>query len=106
QSWPTGTAEAQRALTPRDDLVEEVVSSTNGASTTDAQCTGPVISYERTTVDNAASVDETIRYRLVIPWFGWLFALPVRNTLRRRPAEPSAPLWAPPGRLATPHPHS
>ncbi len=43
---------------------------------------------------------ETIQYRLAIPWFGWLFAVPVRRTLRARP--PTAghqPWWSPPDRL-------
>ncbi|HEY4609062.1 MAG TPA: MFS transporter, partial [Ilumatobacteraceae bacterium] len=93
----------ERALTPRDDLVEEIVSSVDGDSTTYAQSSGPFTAYERTTVDNTTSVDETIRYRLVIPWFGWLFALPVRNTLRRRPAEQSSPWWSPPDRLEPHH---
>jgi len=39
----------------------------------------------------------------VIPWFGWLFALPVRNTLRHRPADQSVPWWSPPDRLEPRH---
>jgi len=103
QSWPTGTTQADVALTPRDDLLGEVLLRTDGTSTTYAQGTGPFTSYERTVVEDAETVDETIRYRLVIPWFGWLFALPVRNTLRRRPAEQSAPWWSPPDRLEPRH---
>jgi len=103
QSWPTGTTQADLALTPRDDLLGEVLLRTDGTSTTYAQGTGPFTSYERTVVEDGETVDETIRYRLVIPWFGWLFALPVRNTLRRRPAEQSAPWWSPPDRLEPRH---
>jgi len=103
QSWPAGTTEAERSHTPRADLVEEVVASTDGRSTTYFQETGPFTSYERTIVDNTTTVDETIRYRLVIPWFGWLFALPVRGTLRHRPADQSMPWWSPPDRLEPHH---
>jgi MFS family permease len=104
QSWPAGTAEAQRALTPRADLVEEVIASIEGASTTFAQHEGPFTTYERTVVNDAETVDETIRYRIVIPWFGWLFALPLRNTLRHRPHDDSAvPWWSPPDRLTQRH---
>ena len=103
QSWPAGTPEAQHALTPRADLLEEVVTSADGSSTTFAQCEGPFTTYQRTIVENTASVDETIRYRIVIPWFGWLFALPVRNTLRRRPRADTFPWWSPPDRLTQRH---
>ena len=103
QSWPAGTAAAERALTPRDDLVEEVVASSNGTSTTYSQGSGPFTSYERTVDNDTTRVNEKIRYRLVIPWFGWLFALPVRNTLRHRPADQSVPWWSPPDRLEPRH---
>ena len=103
QSWPAGTPEAQHALTPRADLLEEVVTSADGSSTTFAQCEGPFTTYQRTIVENTATVDETIRYRIVIPWFGWLFALPVRNTLRRRPRADTFPWWSPPDRLTQRH---
>jgi MFS family permease len=103
QSWPAGTPEAQHALTPRDDLLEEEVASAEGSSTTFAQCDGPFTTYQRTVVEGAASVDQTIRYRIVIPWFGWLFALPVRNTLRHRPRQATVPWWSPPDRLTPRH---
>ena len=83
-SWPAGTPEAQHALRPRVDLVEEVVTSTDSTSTAFAQRDGPFTTYERRVVDGPKTVDETIRYRIVIPYFGWLFALPVRGTLRQR----------------------
>ena len=100
QSWPAGTrrsaacADASRRPRRRGRQldrrhVDDVSRSAEGRSP----------SYERTIVDDAASVDETIRYRLVIPWFGWLFALPVRNTLRHRPADDRVPWWSPPDRL-------
>ena len=51
---------------------------------------------------------ETTTYRWSIPWFAWLFALPLRWTLARRVAAPTqpparrpaaTPWWAPPDRL-------
>jgi MFS family permease len=104
QSWPAGTAEAQHAMTPRDDLLEEVIAATEDDSRTFAQHEGPFTAYARTVVNAATTVDETIRYRIVIPWFGWLFALPIRNTLRHRPHDDNAvPWWSPPDRLTQRH---
>ncbi|HEY0521251.1 MAG TPA: MFS transporter [Ilumatobacteraceae bacterium] len=100
QSWPAGSPQADRALIPRDDLVEEMVDSTDGSTTTFAQREGPFTAYHRTTVSSGASVDETIRYRVVIPWFGWLFALPIRSTLKHRPHGHAMPWWSPPDRLS------
>ena len=68
--------EARHALTSRDDLVGEVVASNDGRSATFSQGEGPFTTYERSIVTTPTTVNQTIRYRLVIPWFGWLFALP------------------------------
>jgi MFS family permease len=103
QSWPAGTPEAQLALIPRDDIVAEVIASNDGPSTTFAQHEGPFTIYQRSIVAGAASVDETIRYRILLPWFGWLVSLPLRNTLRHRPAEGTKPWWSPPDRLTPRH---
>jgi len=99
QSWPAGTPEAQLALTPRHDLVQEVVTSTDVATTTFAQVEGPFTDYERTVVATETTVDETIRYKIVIPWFGWLFGPLLRGTLRHRPHGDAMPWWSPPDRL-------
>ena len=99
QSWPAGSPEGQRALTPRDDLVEEIVASNEGRTTAFVQREGPFTSYERTVSETPTGVDQSIRYRILIPWFGWLFALPVRNTLRHRPPDDTVPWWSPPDRL-------
>jgi MFS family permease len=77
-----------------------VLVSSDGQSTTFAQHEGPCTLYERTVTDDGATVAESIRYRIIIPWFGWLFALPVRATLRRRPHDDSMPWWSPPDRLS------
>ncbi len=98
-SWPAGSPGAQHALTPRDDLVAETAASSDGSTTTFAQSEGPFTVYERTVSEKPTKVDESIRYRIAIPWFGWLFALPIRSTLRHRPHENSVPWWSPPDRL-------
>jgi MFS family permease len=103
QSWPADSPEAQHALTTRDDLVGEVVASNDGRSATFSQGEGPFTSYQRSIVTTATTVNQTIRYRIVIPWFGWLFALPLRSTLRHRPPDGSKPWWSPPDRLTPRH---
>jgi MFS family permease len=100
QSWPAGRTEAQQALVARNDLVEEVISCSDGGTTSFTQREGPFTTYQRTVVATPAAVEETIRYRIVIPWFGWLFALPLRNTLRHRPRDEAMPWWSPPDRLS------
>lgn len=86
-------------MTPRNDILDEVESTVNGGPVRFAQREGPFTTYERSLVETPATVDETIRYRIVIPWFGWLFALPLRNTLRHRPPKDTKPWWSPPDRL-------
>ena len=65
---------------------------------------GPFSSYERTVQAGAGGeVTETTTYQLDIPWFRWVFALPVRRGLQRLPAHrphgERQPWWAPPQRL-------
>jgi MFS family permease len=103
QSWPADTPEAQHALTRRADLVEEVVATSDGQSATFDQGDGPFTTYQRSIVATSTTVDETIRYRIIIPWFGWLFAWPVRSTLRHRPPDGTMPWWSPPDRLTPRH---
>jgi MFS family permease len=64
---------------------------------------GPFTSYQRSVERQPdGAVREVIAYRLVIPWFGWLFAIPTRRGLARPPSERlhgRQPWWAPPQRL-------
>lgn len=94
--WPAGSPGAAVALTARDDIVAEVPAGPGRF----VQELGPFSAYERTVDDTADGVVETTRYRLEIPWFWWLFELPMRRVLRDRRA-PGAPLpwWSPPDRL-------
>lgn len=94
--WPAGSDGARRAREARDDLVAET--AVDGEF---VQRHGPFRHYRRV-VDVTAdgSVVERTEYRLALPWFGWLLALPVRHALRHRPpAGASSPWWAPPDRL-------
>src|SRR3954468_14324548 len=86
-------ADDLEAATPRDDFVVEAAAGEKRF----VQVEGPLTDYERT-IDGGR---ETIRYRLDIPWFWWVFAIPVRHALRhRRPAGSGQPWWAPPDRLS------
>jgi len=96
-TWPTASPQATVALTPRDDvLTEEIVG--DGAF---EQAHGPFHRYRRDVVTDERGVHETITYAVRIPWFGWLFARPLRHSLRHRrePGTPS-PWWAPPDQLS------
>ncbi|MGH2711259.1 MAG: MFS transporter [Actinomycetota bacterium] len=63
---------------------------------------GPVTGYRRIVEIEERDRDdvqviETIEYRLAIPFFGWLFALPIRRALKR--GDTKIPWWAPPDRV-------
>ncbi len=104
-----GASAAEQALQPRTDVLTEAVqpaadgpdTEATDEATTFVQELGPFHRYQRrVTVADDGAVVETIRYRLHVPWFGWLFALPIRRALRhRRPAGARSPWWAPPDQL-------
>ena len=84
-------------MQPRDGLLSEGL--VDGRF---VQHEGPFDEYERVVEESADGLTliDTTTYRLAIPWFWWLFALPVRWTLRRRePGDGRPPGWAPPDRL-------
>lgn len=99
---PATAADLAEALTPRDDFVAE---GPGAEANTFVQVDGPFTAYSRTVEQTGATVRETTSYQLVIPWFAWLFAWPVRRTLRRQDrgahGRPPGlqPWWAPPDRL-------
>lgn len=94
-----------RAEVPRDDLVKE----RRAPDGTFEQEAGPFRHYRRTLVargttgDHKEITEETIEYRLHLPWFGWVYRPLVRKALRHRPGpshEPGGqPWWAPRDRL-------
>ncbi len=89
---------ARRRL-PRTDVVAETADGPDHWVLE----SGPFVEYQRTLTvgdrdDGDFDVTETIRYRLAIPVFGWLFAVPVRRALRGR-KDSFDYWWAPPDRL-------
>ncbi|MEO6570890.1 MAG: MFS transporter, partial [Ilumatobacteraceae bacterium] len=101
RQWPDDVAVRAVVDEPRDDLVTEVRS----ADGVFHQRTGPFERYERTVVADGAMLTERTSYRLNIPWFGWLFALPMRALIARRGRDPRhhavhhTPWWAPPDQI-------
>ncbi|CAN5611405.1 hypothetical protein BH10ACT3_BH10ACT3_14300 [soil metagenome] len=114
-----------RRLLPRDDvLIRESAGPTEPSHETPtalaeqgtAELTGvegPFREYHRTVswtefVDGPAHssgtrsfhVDQTLQYRLAIPYWFWLFALPVRRTLPNGLAPGRKPWWSTPDRLS------
>ncbi len=99
--WPDEPAVRDYIDRPRDDLVAEERS----AEGVFHQRNGPFQRYERSVSAEGGELVERTTYRLAIPWFGWLFALPVRALIARRGFEPvhqrphHTPWWAPPDQI-------
>lgn len=79
-------------------LEEAVADETFGAAA------GPLLEYRRTLQVEAAGdgrhrVRQTVEYRLDLPFWGWLFRLPLRRQFRRLEPRHGVPWWAPPDRL-------
>ena len=94
----TDAAGLAALLEPRTDLVLERAVGEGRFEAAE----GPVRSYRRS-VDVSETVDglvvtQEIDFRLAVPYFGWLFALPFKRAMARPPTG-GAPWWAPPGRL-------
>ena len=89
----------QRVSSPRADLVRE----TDAGNGEFALIDGPFTLYKRTlTIVSEPGrhlVKEQFEYELSIPWFGFLFRLPIRHALRNRRDDGTAPFWAPPDHL-------
>ncbi len=101
--WPDEPDVAAALERPRDDLLLE----RRLPDGTFDQSDGPFLQYERRLERSDGTFVETTRYRLSIPWFNWLFALPIRALVGRRWHQPhhhavslSNPWWAPPDRLS------
>jgi MFS family permease len=114
--WPDTPEQRHRLLEPRDDVlleapvpraIDEVQGQGQGQGQHDdatpverfGQDDGPFTAYERTVrVDpDESELVETTRYSMTIPWFGWLFRIPVRRVVARRTSHQA--WWAPPDRL-------
>ena len=108
--WPDEPGVAEQLHEPRDDLVlEESRGSPDGVAAFGQQ-QGPFLAYERRVeaVAGPAGWRETTSYRWSLPWFAWLFALPLQWAIARRGRRPGhahhgtgapTPWWAPPDRL-------
>lgn len=96
RDWPDTDAVAAVLLTPRDDLLAERLLPPSSATgdighqrladleVVFVQDDGPFTAYRRTVTRSAGRWRERTAYQFSIPWFGWLFALPVRWHLQRR----------------------
>ncbi|HSJ91195.1 MAG TPA: hypothetical protein VK917_03955, partial [Ilumatobacter sp.] len=101
--WPDDDDHRRIVLAPRDDLVSE---DRVGAGPDDdpqrfVQRHGPFAGYERVVTSRDGRLDESTTYRLTIPWFAWLFALPVRWAIARKGTihRTTPPWWAPPDQI-------
>jgi MFS family permease len=101
--WPDDPATRAWLGAPRNDLVREEPAGADGRF---GQAEGPFEHYERHVAPGDGELVETVRWRVAIPWFRWLFAWPIRAALRQRSPhrvdDGRQPWWAPPDRL-TPH---
>jgi MFS family permease len=106
REWPDTPSVTATLERPRDDLLLE----RRGEDGSFEQALGPFLAYRRTVepVAGRPAVRETTSFRWSLPWFAWLFALPLRWSIARRgtaPTRPHAahatatPWWAPPDRL-------
>lgn len=104
--WPDTPDERRRLSEPRDDLLVESVSR-SGRERRDEplrddrwefdQQDGPFTQYRRILEARDGQLIETTSYRMLVPWFGWLFRWPVARVIQRRGSANS--WWAPPDRL-------
>lgn len=103
-------------IAPRDGLVAEVLAPPAAAGEGGAageqppregrlvfvQSEGPLRHYRRTVVVEAQgasrwSVTQQVDFKVGLPWFSWLFVIPIRSALRR--LDSVQPWWAPPQRV-------
>ncbi len=92
----------------RNDVVQESAPTIDeNGNHTFSITEGPFSHWERQVTLSAGSITERTSYRIDIPWFGWVFALPVFFFVRRSgasnprlaPTIGRVPWWAPPDRL-------
>ena len=91
--WPNDPEHRERIAAQRVDLISEReierTPDDGGEQIVFDQDFGPFTTYQRIVdvpeaTDSDAKIVERTRYRLNIPWFGWLFGPPVRQVLARR----------------------
>ena len=107
--WSDTDAVRDDLWRPRDDLMLERRADPGDALPTArfTQLEGPFTVWERRATRRDGTVIETTRQRVEVPWFGWLYALPIAALVARRRHTPGSgrPIritrqwWAPPDRL-------
>jgi MFS family permease len=103
RDWPDEPEVRSRLERPRHGLLTEV----RQPDGTFHQVSGPFAGYRRLLTAEHGRIVERTDFRLAIPWFGWLFLLPVRAHLGRRAHPPTGdappgrqtPWWAPPDQI-------
>ena len=105
-SWPDEPS-ADRRARPHAHATTSSLERADGDGRF-VQADGPFLEYERTVEHDGDGTIDRGAHPLPrdIPWFGWLFALPIRWTIARRGHDPQrppsthrTPWWAPPDRL-------
>ncbi|MBG7603533.1 MAG: MFS transporter [Actinobacteria bacterium] len=98
REWPKDPDQLALLSEPRDDvLLEEALEPTDPSVLEFAQEDGPFTTYGRQVEIREDALIETTSYRVIIPWFRWLFRWPVQRVLTRHISYRS--WWAPPDRL-------
>jgi MFS family permease len=92
--------DVERALRPRHGLVEEIATGPREFT----QLEGPLRQYHRTVTtqamdDGRSNVTQTVEFQLGLPYFSFLFTLPLRWALAPLLPKRVQPWWAPPQRL-------
>lgn len=95
--WPDTDGERTRLLAPRNDVLDERTTDPGGALARFEQGHGPFSSYVRWVEAQEGKLVERTEYRLVLPWFKWLFGPAVRGVVARRWSYRA--WWAPPDQL-------
>ncbi|MSV49545.1 MAG: hypothetical protein F2914_10990, partial [Actinobacteria bacterium] len=115
-------SELRERLEPRDDVLllesapEDAADLTRSGSVTLTAESGPFVTCERTvrwqpcttdSCDDSAAVpqqrfelQQTIDYQLAVPYWRWLYSIPVRRALPDGLAHGRRPWWATPDRLS------
>jgi len=114
--WPNDAVTRAWLLSPRHDLVHETTGGDGDQgdahpdTTVFEQHHGPFLDYRRcVSATDDGHLREEIRWRLDIPWFGWLLRAGCRHVERRRHPHRATgrgaglPWWAPPERLEPHH---
>ena len=96
-----GADALQRVLAPRQGVVLERAAA-DGSTFEAAE--GPFTRYRRTVevdppLDGAHRVRQFVEFEVEVPYFGWLYQLPLRRHLGRLVPSEAPPWWSPPDRL-------